>query len=242
MEFNSIEDAASALGVSVRQGWRYLRQGRILRQNKAGDTVFTVSDIPDTDSGTDMAADNGTVPYHKPVSVNKLSVPDKKSHVINSLQTELTASRLQFQIEQSEASRSAWLRRQDSERRADLERQASLEAQKLRLASEAKEKSKAEKLKAVKMQRLKAQLLPSGVRDIIPSGIQAQIIMEISKLAGDIEILSFEDMLCIGMASRDKILTKNYDSVAQAFSDYGRSLMVARAKQLYQELKVLAAK
>lgn len=222
MTYNNIEDAASALGVSVRQCFRYMKTGRIF---KTPDGSFEIADLPDTD----------VIPRHKPISVN---TDRGKSHVINSLQSELAASRLQFQIEQAQASRMAWHTRQDAERKAEAEKAALMQAAKLKIASQ----HKTEKLKIAKMQRLKSEILSETAREIIPSGIQAEITLDIAKLAGESEFLSYEDLLCIATANRDKILAKNYDVVTEAFRSYGRNLLLAKWQEIASSIKALAAK
>lgn len=229
MEVDSISAAASALGCSKRTAFRHLKQGRIVKTQNGS---FEVSDIAATDSGPDIA-DNGTVPYKKPFSDSKTPV---KNNAVDSLKSELAASRLSLEIEKANAARSEWQNRRDSLKMAEARKEAFIKAEKIKVAAGMKAKIKADAMRKTKMAQLKAAVLPETWRDVLPSGVQAQIVMEIFKLAGDSEFLSYEDLLCIATASRDKILSKNYDSVAQAFSDYGRSLMVARAKQLYQEL------
>lgn len=224
MKYETIEQAASALGVSVRQGWRYLKAGRIVKTQNG----FAVTGTTDTDIMPDMA-ESGTVPYKKPFSVSATPI---KNNSIDSLKAELAASRISLEIEKAEAARASWQKRQDAERRAESESKAMLQAQKLRLAAESREKNKARKLITAKIQRLKAELLPVAVRDIVPTGIQAQIYLEISKLAGEAELLSYEDLLCIATANRDKILAKNYDVVTEAFRSYGRNLLLAKLQEI----------
>lgn len=229
MAYNSIEAAAEDLGVSTRQCWRYLQQGRILKtQNSAGDTVF---ELNDTDT------DNGTMTRHKGFSVSEIP----KNNVIDSLKAELAASRLSLEIAKAEDARSAWQQRRDAEHRAEAEKAALIQAQKLRVEKEIEEKARNAELTAAKMQKLKAAILPEAVRDILPSEIFAEIFQEIAKIYdNDACKLSFPDLLILGKAARNRILSKKYATVSNAFSNYGRSLLIECLKEYEREIKDLA--
>lgn len=233
--FETIEKAAEALGISARQAWRYLASGRIQKHKTAnGGIFFEVSDTTDRDVMTDchdMTQGHGTEAYNGSKGINN-------TPLVNSLQEELKASRLQFDLEKNEAMRSDWYRRRNADRQSEIETRASAEAKMFEVRRNQQAVEVAESRRRAIIQRVKATAVDNTFQKYLPAHVTADIFFEIEKLLSRIDLTLPESELKLYAQNITNTVLQRHSTEIQAHVQaIGQALIAEYADDVLKRLR-----
>ena len=233
--YYSIEELAEDIGISERQGWRWLKAGKIKKKkSEDGRIIFILVDEPTDITDTDFT-DNVTTDVSdmssgdsEPISNRRVLAGKKQvsvrggSGLVQGLRDELEASRVQFEIEKLTDLKQKWQERQDRERKekVEAERVKRLDEFLVRESQEQTAETEA-KARAI-IQKVKNEVLPVEMKDMIPVHIMAYMYQEIEKVLSKMDVLTlpFHELTIIAEGIKDRLIEQFSEELRPAIHDY----------------------
>lgn len=229
-QWSSIEELAENLGISERTAFRWLRSGKIKRKRSGyGQRIFVVaqetdtdSDVSATDSDTDVSVNvSDTTDNDTDMSVNVSNKiggrrREEKS-LVDSLEDELKASRVEFEIEKLQDAKEKWMERKNREKKEEEQSEQALKFQELALRQRQHEDEKRQREVRARIQQVKNAVCDDLERKAIPAPILAMLYQEIEKLLGRMDVLSIplDELLIYSHGIKEKLYKQFANEILQ---------------------------
>lgn len=241
-QWTSIEVAAEDLGISERQAWRWLKQGRIRKKrSEDGRIVFVLvnepADIADTDDTDNVTTDITT--DTKPMSdVSRKLSARPESGLVKSMRDELEVAKVEFEIEKVEDARGKWQERKGREEKERAEQEKGQRLEELRVRETQRIQMEIEERERAIIQRVKEAVLPLSMKQVLPAHIMSAIYQEIEKILSRMNLVGVpeDELVILAKGIKDRVIQQNDETVRQALYEYFTDLARKGVKEVLKDL------
>lgn len=238
--------------ISERQGYRWLKSGKIKRvRDENGQLVFVlvggptdISDTDDTDmSATDVSTDTEPIPGLSTRGGRKLSVRPGSGPLVNQMKDELESSRIEFEIEKIQDARAKWQERKSREEKERAEQERIQRLEELQVREGQRQTGERERESRFIIQRVKESVLPLSAKAVLPASVMSAIYAEVEKTLSRMNLVGIplSELVILGTDIKNRIIGANAEMVRQSAYEYlmafSRNGLKETVKQMYNDYR-----
>ncbi len=162
------------------------------------------------------------------------SVPrSKKAHFtpLRSLEMDLKATEISFQLEKLEAERERWRALKENEKIEKEDKEMAIRMEEIRNYQQKHESEERDQKKRIRLDHVK-KAISSNLVSFLPTSILAEIFMQVEKtLSGmDVLSLSIQELMTYGLMVRNRVLAKYASEVRTAYLNHLYSVLQQEMK------------